>query len=85
MANYKRRRPRTQLTHSPWNRRETRDPANLRYWNWTGCWPRWWDIVFHTRPTRRRTNAMVRAIYLGQLDADEAAWPLPKKPHRYYW
>lgn len=85
MANYKRRRPRTQLTHSPWIGREIRDPSSPRYYNWTGCYPRWWDIVFHTRPWRRRERAMLRAVLLGQLDADEAPWPVPHKPHRYYW
>ena len=49
MANYKRRRPRTAVTHSPWIGREIRDPNSPRYYNWTGCYPRWWDIVFHTR------------------------------------
>lgn len=85
MANHKRRRPRTSGAHSPHVGRDTRNPDHPMYYNWLANWPRWWDIVFHRRPERRRTKAMVRRIMLGQLDADDAAWPVPKKPHQYFW
>ena len=48
-------------------------------------WPRWFDVVFHTRPQRRRTKAMEQKILSGRLDPDNTAWPLSKKPLVYYW
>lgn len=48
-------------------------------------WPRWFDIVFHTRPQRRRAAQMLRNIAQGKIDADAANWPLAKKPLIYYW
>ena len=54
-------------------------------WDWMGSWPRWWDIVFHRRPHRRRAAEVTRAVVLDKLDADNAVWPVSKKPHNYYW
>ncbi len=49
-------------------------------------WPAWWDILHHRRPKRRCNRRMERAVLMGWLDADEAAWPLGNhKPHNYYW
>lgn len=48
-------------------------------------WPRWWDVLFHTRPTRRRTKQMEIKLRKGQIDPENLCWPLPKKPHSYYW
>jgi hypothetical protein len=47
--------------------------------------PRWWTILEHTRPRRARDRAMERKVLNGRVDADEAIWPLSKKPHIYYW
>jgi hypothetical protein len=47
-------------------------------------WPRWHDIIFHTRPRRRRTKACEIMVMKG-YDLDAILWPLEKKPHTYYW
>lgn len=49
-------------------------------------YPRWWDIIFHTKPKRRAQQAMLQGVIKGRVDADDAAWPLGNhKPHNYYW
>jgi len=50
-----------------------------------GNHPRWWDLVFHTRPHRARTKAIARRIMRGEIDPDDTAWPLPDKPTKYFW
>lgn len=47
-------------------------------------YPRWHDILFHSRPHRRRTKALERLLAKG-VDPDAANWPLRRKPHKYYW
>ncbi len=75
MAHFKRKRPRTALRrHRPSGR-----SFSLR------SWPARWDIIYHTRPHRRRAQHMLAAIKSGRIDPDAAAWPLSKKPHYYYW
>lgn len=59
-------------------------PTNTGYW-WGNSYPRSWDIQYHTRPRRGREKAMERKVLSGRVDADEAVWPLSKKPHVYYW
>lgn len=56
----------------------TRSRAHCHY-------PKWWDVVFHTRPRRRRESLMLRKVVIGAIDADNAVWPLEHKPHKYYW
>ncbi len=73
MAHYKRKRPRTACTHNPQSRGY-----------WLAHWPRWWDIIFHTRPRRRQDRALIEAIARGR-DPDDVAWTVNRKPHRYYW
>jgi len=75
MAHYKRRRPRIAGT------RHARSRGH-----WLRHWPRWWDIVFHTRPRRIETHRLEHKILSGHLDPDDAAWPLGNhRPHVYYW
>lgn len=69
--NYKRKRPRTGPTHHGVTQMQNN--------------PRWFDIVFHTRPARRRSKELVRAVLAGRVDADSAAWPVGKAPQQYYW
>lgn len=78
--NYKRKRPRSQPTHG-W-RNNSRE---YKYNNWMGHWPRWWDVVFHTKPARARSRAKIRAVLIGREDADNATWEPHHKPHKYYW
>ena len=80
MAHYKRKRPRTSPTHGFHNRR---DPLHFQYWGHN--WPRWWDVVFHTRPRRRRDKELTRAVKAGLIDADNTVWSVDKKPQVYYW
>jgi len=55
------------------------------YLDMMSSYPAWWDRIFHTRPRRNQERMTLRAIVSGQLDPEEAVWPLPKKPHSYYW
>lgn len=74
MANYKRGYPRTSgRAHG----------ASRGYW--LRHWPKWWDVVYHTRPHRREAAAVTNKVVRGVLDADAAVWPVSKKPHLYYW
>jgi len=52
---------------------------------WLSNWPRWWDIIHHTKPRRRAESKALRAVFREQVDPDNVAWPLDKKPHIYYW
>ena len=58
-------------------------PAWFRFGH-MGCYPRAWDIQFHTRPRRRAEARCLNAIKQGS-DPDNIAWPLEKKPHIYYY
>lgn len=77
MANFKRRRPRTNVR----GRHHDARSAPPSY-NWMAHWPRWWDIVFHTRPRRRRTRVAEIKVMQG-LDPDAILWPVEKRPHVY--
>jgi hypothetical protein len=59
------------------------------YWpdgHWFGRnWPRWWDILFHTRPARRRAKQITRNVMIGKIDPDGAVWPKSHDKHCYYW
>ena len=74
MAHYKRHRPRTAGTHH----------ATSRGY-WLAHYPRWWDVIFHTRPHRRHEREVLEQIRTGVIDADAAAWPRWHRPHNYYW
>ena len=71
--NYKRKRPRTAYTKG----------RSRGYW--LHHWPKWWDVIYHTRPRRHATRECESAILRGIADADEVAWPLQKRPKWYYW
>lgn len=47
--------------------------------------PRWWDIVFHTRPSRARAQRLLQAVRAGRRDPDDTCWPDYRKPRSYYW
>jgi hypothetical protein len=80
MANFKRRRPRTSSSGRSLDKHD-----RAKYYNWMGNWPRWWDIVYHTRP-KRAHNRMLLAKLRAGADPDSIAWPLGNhKPHSYYW
>ena len=74
MANYKRKRPKTAVTHNA----ESRG-------HWLRHWPRWWDVVFHTRPSRRRASRLVADFVSGRRDPDDTIMPNGRQPHEYYW
>lgn len=81
MAHYKRGRPRTVPPHHARGGGKYDVHPERR---WMRCWPRWHDIVFHTRPRRRRTREAVILVMQGR-DPDAILWPVEKKPHVYYW
>jgi hypothetical protein len=85
LAHYKRKRPRTSgggyysrngLKHRLGDRHER--------FMWLHNWPRSWDKIVHTGPTRARTRDLERKVMKGE-DPCNMAWPLWKKPHDYYW
>lgn len=75
MAHFKRKRSRT-----------SGHPHGSSRGYWLRHWPRWWDVMFHTRPRRRRDAELTHRIMHGTLDPDNAAWdPGNTRPHNYYW
>jgi hypothetical protein len=48
-------------------------------------YPRWHDILYHTRPRRARERHCERAVMHCPSHADEIIWPLENRPHIYYW
>ena len=47
--------------------------------------PSHWDILFHTRPRRRRDKSGERNILKGK-DSKTCLWDTANhKPHKYYW
>ena len=73
--NYKRKHPRATPTHGARHSGE----------HWMANWPRWYDVVFHTRPARRRAAAVMRRLWHG-ADPDDVTFDAGNhKPHRYYW
>lgn len=86
MAHFKRNKPRTRTSGKRYDKWKVRRlEREGRYYWWMGSWPAWWDIVYHRRPQRRRTAALLNSVGRGRVDPDDAAWPLPKKPHKYFW
>ncbi|WP_170397491.1 hypothetical protein [Ruegeria arenilitoris] len=79
MAHYKRKRPRTVpgngYSRLGLSRRLGKDPDDVR---WLGNWPRGHDIIFHTRPTRRKSKALALGILKG-ADPDGISWPDSRK------
>lgn len=88
MAHYKRKRSRSQSSgHYSGKGLERRLDGKIPLgdrWHWTGSYPRYWDKVHHTRPTRARTRMAEIKVIKGE-DPDGIVWPHPKKPHIYYW
>lgn len=51
----------------------------------TGEAPSHWNIIFHTRPKRRRDKSNCHKILSG-CEPDGLIWDLGnRKPHVYYW
>lgn len=51
----------------------------------TGSAPSDWNIIFHTRPKRRRNKSNCHKILAG-CEPDSVMWDLGnRKPHVYYW
>lgn len=46
-------------------------------------WPKWWDVVFNTRPARRKNKAALRRAM--REDNEFVAPTVGRKPHQYYW
>lgn len=57
-----------------------RKRANSNYWHWMST-PSWWIREMMTRPQRAKTRQALHLTMRG-LEVD---FPLPKKPHIYYW
>ena len=90
MAHHKRKKPRTRTyargSAKGRERRLIDKGQPVPEWPWIGTWPAFWDILRHSRPRRRETSRLARAVLMGWVDPDDAAWPLGNhKPHIYYW
>jgi hypothetical protein len=73
--NYKRHKPRIKGTSK----------KNLSKGSRTGEAPGYWNILFHTRPKRRRDKLTCTKVINGN-DPDNLIWELGnRKPHTYYW
>ncbi len=83
MAHYKRGYPRAASRGQKLDKWKAKKLGDEFHWLYR--WPRWWDVVHHRRPPRRRATAVKRAVFLGKIDPDAAIWPVNKKPHTYYW
>lgn len=47
--------------------------------------PSHWNILFHSRPRRRREHVRLLAILRGH-DSETLVWDLGNsRPHKYYW
>lgn len=85
MANYKRGYPRTKSRRKRDNWADKKLPG-YDGWRWLNSWPRWWDIMFHTRPWRRESKKLLRDVVSGRKDWDEVSFNSSyHKPHQYYW
>lgn len=51
---------------------------------WLNCYPRWWDITFHTRRYRAKNKSNERKVLKGK-DSEDLIWSDYRKPHIYYW
>ncbi len=81
MAHHKRKHSRTYPRTHRTNKRLT-----LRYYYWMGNRPKWWDVIFHTRPGRIRARATTSKLMRDPgLWDDTAYYDVGKKPHKYYW
>ncbi len=47
-------------------------------------YPRWHDILYHTRRNRACNRLTVTKVLQG-IDPEGIAWPLDRKPHIYFW
>ncbi len=75
MAHYRRKHPRTR-SRTGINKR---DPG----WYWLNNWPKWWDVIFHTRPARSRAKATTHNVARDpDLWDDTAYYDVGKKPHK---
>ena len=46
--------------------------------------PGWWVSLYMTRPRRRKTRILCRALVRDEIDADDVIFPLGNhKPHEY--
>lgn len=73
--NYKRKNPRTKGTSH----------GKCSGGSRTGSAPSYWNIIFHTRPKRRRDKNNCVSVIHGH-DPDGLIWDLGnRKPHKYYW
>lgn len=86
MAHYKRKRSRTASSgyYSNNGLKRRLGDAEKDLSHWTTRYPRWWDKVMHTRPSRARTRLLEHRVRKGE-DTEDMTWPDGRKPHVYYW
>lgn len=90
MAHHKRKRPRSLATRgSSYNglkrRLEDRGVDIETSYHFMRNYPRYWDIIRHSRPARQHNAQVARMVVKGDVDADDAIWMNGRKPHIYYW
>lgn len=85
MANFRRNKPKIRTfarSRNKWKFRKLEEKGCWFYW--MNSWPKWHDVIFHTRP-RRRYDKACEGLVLKGADADSMTWPEDKKPHKYFW
>ena len=94
--NFRRNKPRTKTSKrgstNSWRKRNGlvvkpgKHPYGTGDWNTykSPHWPKWWDVLYHTRPWRAKSKEVTRKVLNG-ADPDGITWPVNHKPHNYYW
>jgi len=85
MAHYKRKKSRTSSS-GYYSSKGLKNRLGERHdrFSWLQNWPRHWDIVYHTRPSRAKARRLEGQVMKG-ADPDNMIWPDGRKPHIYYW
>jgi hypothetical protein len=85
MAHYKRKKPRISPSRG-YSRNGLKHRLGDRHhkFAWIDNWPKYWDVLMHTKPSRRKQRKLEVAVMKGE-DPDNMTWPEGRKPHIYYW
>lgn len=84
MAHHKRKRPRSLAGAGSYNAVSRKMKECGLEWRWYQNTPSSHNIFFHHRPKRREVKRLEQKVLKGE-DPDSIAWPLARKPHKYYW
>lgn len=72
------------MTYEEAKEKNLPESCMCKFYFWTST-PATWNIMYHSRPRRKRDKIRIKQIMNGYLSADNAIFALSKKPHVYYW